>query len=225
MPHRAAWLIALMVATASIAEAQPRVYVGGLAAADGGARGNIPGGALPSAGAVFGVWLSKGWALEVEAERAFRTTTAGSGEAVLIAFPPSPNPTYDEIQRYGIRTRDERSQSAGAGWSAHAVWRTRDPGRVNIGVLGGVSTRMFTTRLVRTTTFVSPLLNLPPGYRLPDERSARRMVAGGLDGGLLVLVRITGPLTIAPELRVTSGLITNDRYTVVRTGIRALWSF
>ena len=74
----------------------------------------------------------------------FTPTTAGSGEAVLLSFPPTQNPTYEEIQAYGIRTRDERRQTAGAGWSAHAVWRTREPGAVNIGLLAGVSSRIYT---------------------------------------------------------------------------------
>ena len=84
---------------------------------------------------------------------------------------------------------------------------------------------MYTSGLVRTTTFVSPLIELPPGYPLPDERSTRRMAAGGLSGGVVIFVRVTRQLTIAPDLRVTAGLITDDPYRVVRVGVRAMWSF
>lgn len=207
------------------AQAQSRFYTAVTTAADTGERGNIPGGAVPSVGGMLGVRLTDAWSIEVEVERSFRSTRAGSGESIIVSFPPTTNPTSQEIQLYGIRARDDRTQTAGAGWSALAAWRTREPGRVNFGLLGGVSSRIYTSRLVRTTTFVSPLLDLPPTYRLPDEDSARRMVAGGLTGGLAILVRVTPQLTIAPELRLTTGLITDDRYLVFRSGVRAMWSF
>jgi hypothetical protein len=209
----------------SAAAAQPRVYVAATTAADGGNRGNIPGGAVPSVGGLVGLRLSDAWSVEVEVEHGFRTTSAGSGESVLVSFPPSLNPTYEEIQAYGIRTRNQRRQTAGAGWSAHAVWRTREPGRVNAGFLAGVSSRVYTSHLARTTTFVSPLLMLPANYQLPDETSSRRMIGGGLTGGIAVFVRATRHLTIAPEVRVTYGLITDDPYRVFRSGVRAMWRF
>ncbi len=207
------------------AQAQSRFYTAVTTAADTGERGNIPGGAVPSVGGMLGVRLTDAWSIEVEVERSFRSTRAGSGESIIVSFPPTTNPTSQEIQLYGIRARDDRTQTAGAGWSALAAWRTREPGRINFGLLGGVSSRIYTSRLVRTTTFVSPLLDLPPTYRLPDENSGRRMVAGGLTGGLAILVRVTPQLTIAPELRLTTGLITDDRYLVFRSGVRAMWSF
>jgi hypothetical protein len=224
MRHTACLFVVMFLA-ASSAQAQPRLYAGVSTAADAGVRGNIPGGSVPSVGALFGLRLSEAWAVEVEVERGFRTTHAGSGEAVLESFPPTRNPTPQEIELYGIRTRDERTQTAGGGWAAHAVWRTREPGRVNVGLLGGVASRLYTARLVRTTTFVSPLITLPPGHRLPDETSSRRMIGGGLDGGIVFLVRMTRQLTLAPEVRYTFGLITDDRYSVARAGIRALWEF
>ena len=150
---------------------------------------------------------------------------AGSGEGVLISFPPTRNPTRQEIELYGIRTRNERTQTAGAAWATHARWRSRDPGRVNVGVLAGLSSRVYETELVRTTTFVSPLLDLSPSYRLPDEHSTRRMVGWGLSGGLTIPVRITSHLTLEPEVRVAAGFITNDRYRVFRTGLRTIWRF
>ena len=222
---RTAMLLLGVLAMGVPAQAQPRLYVGMTTAADAGERGNIPGGAVPSAGGMIGVRLTDAWSIEVEIERGFRTTTAGSGEGVLTSFPPTRNPTYEQIELYGIRTRDDRTQQAGTGWSAHAAWRSREPGRINLGLLAGVSSRVYTSGLVRTTTFVSPLIELPPGYRLPDERSTRRMAAGGLSGGVVILVRVTRQLTIAPELRVTAGLITDDPYRVVRVGVRAMWSF
>jgi hypothetical protein len=219
------FLVPLMLAGIPAAQAQSRVYAGLTTAADTGNRGNIPGGAVPSIGGMIGVRLTEAWSIEVEVERGFRTTTAGSGEAVIVSFPPTTNPTREEIELYGIRARSDRTQTADKGWSALLGWRTREPGRVNIGFLGGVSSRVYNTRLVRTTTFVSPLVDLSPAYRLPDENSARRMVAGGLTGGLVVFVRVTSHLTIAPELRLTTGLITDDPYRVFRSGARIMWNF
>ena len=225
----------LLVLTLSIltvvhaAEAQDgRFYVAASTAVDAGSRGNIPGGSVPSIGGLVGIRLTDGWAIELEAERGFRTTHAGTGESVLQVYPPfgpPRRPTAEEIELYGVRTRDERTQTAGAGWAAHAVWRSREPGRVNIGVLMGVASRVYDTRLVRTTTYISPLAVLPANFRPPDETSGRRMVAGGLSGGLVIFVRVTDGLTIAPELRVTAGLITDDPYRVFRTGVRAMYAF
>ncbi len=220
-------LVACVLVLAAIPDAlaqQSRVYVALTTAADAGERGHIPGGAVPSIGGLVGIRLSDAWSLELEAERGFRTTTAGSGESVLVSYPPTRTPTREEIELYGIRARSDRTQIAGPGWSAHAVWRSREPGRVTIGLLAGVSSRIYTTRLVRTTTFVSPLLE-PGSYHLPDERSGRRMAAGGLSGGVVVLVRVTRHLTLAPEFRFTTGLITDDPYRVFRSGVRAMWSF
>ena len=225
MTRSAFCLLVLLPLGISTAHAQSRFYVSATTAADAGDRGNIPGGAVPSLGGVVGFQLTDAWGLEVEIERGFRTTKAGSGESVLLSFPPTSNPTREEIELYGIRARSDRTQTAGIGWSAHAVWRTREPGRVNVGVLAGVSSRAYDSHLVRTTTFVSPLLNLPASYRLPDENSTRHMVGGGFTGGLLILVRVTRQLTVAPELRVTAGLITDDPYRVFRSGVRAMWSF
>ena len=225
MTRTAPAIFLLLLVGSPAAVAQSRIYVAATTHADTGERDNIPGGAVPAVGGLIGFRLTDAWSIELEVERGFRTTTAGSGEAVLLSFPPTSNPTREEIERYGIRTRDERTQNAGAGWSAHAVWRTRDPGRVNVGLLGGVSSRVYTTQLVRTTTFVSPLLDLPPNYQLPDEDSRRRMVAGGFTGGLVIFLRVTSQLTVAPEFRVTRGLITDDPYLVFRAGVRATWSF
>jgi hypothetical protein len=222
---RTALVLFFLVLVGSTSLAQPRIYVAATTSADAGERGNIPGGAVPAVGGLIGFRMTDAWSIELEVERGFRTTTAGSGEAVLISFPPTRNPTYEEIQLYGIRTRDERTQTAGAGWSAHALWRSKDPGRVNVGLLAGVSSRVYNAHLARTTTFVSPLVDLPPNYQLPDENSTRRMVAGGYTGGVLVFVRLTRQLTVAPEFRFTKGVITDDPYAVFRSGVRAVWTF
>jgi len=225
MARTVLFLVLVSLTGVASAQAQSRVHVAATTAADTGKRGNIPGGAVPSVGGLVGVRLTDAWSIELEVERGWRTTTAGSGEAVIVSFPPTPNPTREEIEKYGIRARDDRTQHAGGGWSVHAAWRSLEPGRVNVGLLAGVSSRVYTTHLVRTTTFVSPFLDLPQTYRLPDENSTRRITAGGFTGGLVIFVRVTSHLTVAPEFRLTTGLIADDPYRVFRSGVRAMWSF
>lgn len=132
----------------------------------------------------------------------------------------------EEIERYGIRGRFERTTRAGVGWSALGVWRTRAPSRVNAAFFFGVSSRVYDTRVARTTTFVSPELNLPATHRdLQPMVTTRRMIAGGMTGGVMIPITILRALTVAPALRVTTGLITDDPYRVLRTGVRVMWSF
>jgi hypothetical protein len=120
----------------------PRFYVGAATAIDGGSRGPIPRGGVPSAGVLFGVRITNAWSVEVELDRGFRTT-GSTRDAVWISFAP-PNSTREEIERLGVRARFERTQKAGPGFSAHAVWRSREAGRVKIGLFGGVSARAMT---------------------------------------------------------------------------------
>ncbi len=174
---------------------------------------------------LFGARLTGAWSLEGEIDHGFQEDFRTS-EAFWISFPPTQTTNRDDFERYGVKARFDRTQTAGTGWSAHVMWRTREPGRVNAGVLGGVSGRAFDSRVVRTPTFVSPLINLPPTdpVLLPEDFT-RRMNAGGFTCGVIVLVRTTERLTIAPEFRFTEGFITDDRYTVVKLGVRAMWAF
>jgi hypothetical protein len=202
----------------------PRFYVGASTAVDGGSRGLIPAGAVPSAGALFGVRITDAWSVEAEVERGFHTT-GRTDEAVWLSFAPA-NSTGAEIERLGIRARFERTQTAGPGFAAHAVWRSRDAGRINVGLLVGVSARAYDSRVVRTTVFVPPELNFSPDHadvRRSDQ--TRNMTGGGPSGGVVVFVRLTPALTVAPELRYTHGIITDDPYRVFRTGVRLMWSF
>lgn len=202
-----------------------RFYVAATTAVDAGERGNIEGGAVPSAGMLIGFRLSDAWSVEGEIEKPFRTTS-NTSEAFWVSYPPTTDPTRADFERYGIKARFDRSQQADYGWSAHVMWRTREPGRVNAGFFGGVSTRTFTSRTVRTTTFVSPLIDLPPTHpSVLGEDSRRRNTAGGLTGGIAIFVRAVDRVTIVPEFRFTKGFIRDDPYTVFRVGMRAAWSF
>jgi hypothetical protein len=106
-----------------------------------------------------------------------------------------------------------------------AVGRSREPKRVNLGFLAGVSSRAYTSRVVRTLTSVSPLVPASQLDQASDDDSTRRMVGTGLTGGVLVFVRVTRQLTVAPKFRFTTGFITNDRDNVLRSGVRVRWNF
>jgi hypothetical protein len=222
-------LIALSVLALDPVSAQgqtawPRFYIGASTGVDGGSRGNISGGAVPSAGALVGIRLTAAWSLDVEIEHGFRTTSR-TDEAVWLSFAP-PNSSRQEIERLGIRARFDRTQTAGTGFTAQAVWRSRQPGRVNVGFFIGVAARSYESRVVRTNVFVPAEANLPPGHPnllAADER--RTMTGGGPSGGMLIFIRVTERWTIVPELRYTHGLITDDPYRVFRTGMRASFSF
>jgi hypothetical protein len=216
---------ALILTTAPLAAQTPsRFYFGASTGAEGGARGPIWDGTVPSAGALVGVRVSDAWSVEVELDRGFWTTNRTS-EAVWLSFAP-PNSTYEEIQRLGIRARFERTQKAGPGFGAHLMWRSRDAGRVNVGLFAGVSARAFNSRVIRTTVFVPPELNLSPDRQdLQRSDETRDMTGGGPTAGLVIFVRVMPGLTVAPELRCAAGIITDDPYRVFRGGVRMLWSF
>lgn len=225
MARTAVFLFSLLLLGIPTAQAQPRLYIATTTAVDDGERGNIPGGPVPSLGGLIGLRLTEALWVELEVERAFRTTITGSGESVLASFPPTRNPTREELELYGVRARFDRTQKAGAGWSAQTVWRSHEPGRINVGLLAGVSSRVYSSRVKRTMTFISPLVPASLTDQFRDETSTRRMAATGLTGGLLIFLRITRQLTVAPECRLTAGFITNDHYRVFRSGVRAMWSF
>jgi hypothetical protein len=214
----------LNAAPAAAQTAASRFYVGASTVADAGARGPIPSGAVPAIGGLLGVRVSDAWAIELELSRGFRTT-ARTDEAVWLSFAP-PGSTFEEIQRLGVRARFERTQNAGGGFAVQTMWRSRQPGRVNVGLFAGVSARTYRSRVVRTTLFVPPEANIAPDNpNLQRSDEMRTMTGGGPGGGLVVFVRVTPALIIAPELRYTHGIITDDPYRIFRTGVRVVWGF
>jgi hypothetical protein len=215
---------ATLLLSATAAAQTSKLYVGAGVGVDGGTRGEIPGGAVPSASGMLGIHLSDAWSVEIEIERGFRTT-GRTQEAVFISFAPPGSPR-EEIERLGIRGRFERTQKAGPGLAAHVMWRSRQPGRVNIGVFGGVAARAYDSRVLRTTLSVPPEVTLPANHPnlLPLDET-RRLTGAGPTGGIVIFINAAPMLTIAPEFRYTHGLITDDPYRVFRTGVRAIWIF
>lgn len=202
----------------------PRFYVASSMGMDGGSRGPIFGAAMPSAGGIFGVQVTNGLSLEVEVDRGFHRT-ARTAEALWISL-AQPGASREDIERLGIHARFDRTQWAGAGVSGHVVWRTHDPGCVNAGLLVGLSSRRYSSRVVRTTVSLGPGLSLPADHPyLGVEDSVRRMAGTGLTGGVVIFVRLTEAFSVAPELRFTRGMITDDHYQVLRAGTRLVWNF
>lgn len=216
----AAFVAAVLSAGAAAGQTLPaRVYVGGTAAIEGGDRANVTLGAVPSAGAVIGLGFGGAWSVELEVDRGFSERTR-TDEAIGFSVAPAGS-SRAEIERLGIRMRWVRTDKAGAGWSGRVTWRTRDPGRVNAALFLGPSARHYTKRTVRTTLSVPADANLPPDYReLQPSDTVRKMSGTGLSAGLLVPIRVTPHMTVAPELRYTLGLITDDRYQAIRLGLR-----
>jgi hypothetical protein len=179
---------------------------------------------MPTAGGLFGVRLTEGLSLEIEIDRGFRET-ARTAEVLWTSL-AQPGASREEIERLGTRARFDRTQWAGPGVSAHILWRTHEPARVNAGLFAGVSMRRFNSRVVRTPVSVPLELNVPADHpSLRVDNSLRRMNGTGPTVGVVILVRLTDALTVAPDLRLTAGMITNDRYLALRAGTRLMWSF
>ena len=217
-------LMAAPVAAQTAGES--RFYAAATTGLDLGRRGDIPGGAVPSVGGLFGVRVGGGWSVEAELDRGFWTTSRSS-EDFWISFPPTPSMSHAEFERYGVKARFDRSEEARTGWSVRAMWRTRHPGRVNVAFHGGLQARIYIQRVLRTTTFVSPEVEITEDreWVLDPLRTRHAVTAGGYTGGMVILARATPALTIAPEIRATYGFAEGDPFTGFRLGLRAMWDF
>jgi hypothetical protein len=203
---------------------KPRFYIASSTGIDGGRRGPIFGATVPTAGGLFGVQLTDRVSVELEVDRGFHET-ARTAEAVWISL-AQPGASRDEIERLGIRARFDRTQWVGRGLSAHVLWRTRELGRVNVGMLAGVSSRRYSSRVVRTPVSFGPGVTLPADHPyLKVDDSVRRLEGTGLTVGVVIFVRLTDGLAVAPDIRFTRGMITDDDYILFRAGTRVMWSF
>lgn len=233
---RKAIIIGLLIlgnATAALAQ-NGRFYAAPTTGVEFGRRGEIPSGAVPTAGGMVGLRIGGGWSIEAELDKGFWSTSRSS-ESFFVSFPPVAFPpvqfpggptSHEVFERYGVKGRFDRSEEALLGWSVLASWRTRNPGRVNAAFLGGVSARDYVQRVLRTTTFVSPEIDLADNHwAIQPGRERHVVTAGGFTGGVEILVRATERLTIAPEARITRGFADDDPFTGFRTGLRAMWNF
>ena len=227
---RRAVLILAMVVTASVpAAAQSnRVYVAGVFAGNGGGRGPVDVGTIPTAGGLVGLRLTGAWSLEFEIDRGFGESSERVFEGLLSSQVSGPGPySREELERTGIFGRSVHSDSVANGYSAQVVWKSREPGRVNVALLGGLSWRTFDQFHSLAITGVGPGVTYPQGHpALRSFAETHALTGGGVTAGGLVPIRVTSALTLAPEFRVTMGLITDEStYKVMHTGVRVMWGF
>lgn len=219
-------LLALQAAPA--AAQSSRGYVSGQFAANSGRRGPVDVGTFPTAGGLVGLRVSEAWSIEFEMDRGFGESGERVFEGLLLSQVTGPGPySREELERRGVFGRSAHSESVATGYSAHVVWKTREPGRVNVALLGGLSWRTFDRFHSMRITSVGPDVTYPAGH--PNVRSfaeTRQTTGGGLTGGVLVPIRMARGLTLAPEFRMTLGLITDEStYKVAHTGLRLMWGF
>ena len=217
-----------VLASVPAAAQSNRIYVSGNFAANTGSRGPVDVGTFPTVGGLVGVRVAGAWSVEFELDRGFGESPERIFEGLHSSQVSGPGPySREELERTGIFGRSVWSDSVANGYSAHVVWKSREPGRVNVALLGGVSWRTFDQFHSMTVTSVGPGVTYPPGH--PNLRSfaeTRPLTGGGLTAGLLVPIRIAGALTVAPEFRLTLGLITDEStYKVAHTGVRVMWGF
>jgi hypothetical protein len=210
--------IGLMAAPAA---AQSRFYVGAAIAADSGSRGPVDVGTIPAAGGLVGWRFTDGWSVEFHLDRGFGEGNARIFEGLLFS---QAGPPFEPAGVFGRSVWQDRPA---VGWAALAVYTARQPGRVDVSVYGGVSERRFRTRHTTTITSVGPDVTYPPGHpNLQDGDEAMTRSGGGLTGGVMFPIRLVERLTVAPELRLTLGLITDEStYKQFYTGARVMWGF
>ncbi len=209
-----------------VAAQSTRIYVGASAGVEAGSHGPVDLSSVRTLGGAVGIHVAGGWSIEFEADQGFGSTQREDGEVFWLSYAP-PGSSREEIERLAIRARFTRIDSAGTGYTARAVWRTREPGRVNVALFAGVAQRSFKKRVIRTITHIPEDSGAPPDSpNLRDADETRTIVGGGLTGGLMIPVKLTGAVSIAPDVRFTFGLIGDEStYRIFRGGVRVLWRF
>jgi hypothetical protein len=98
---------------------------------------------------------------------------------------------------------------------------------VNVALLGGLSWRTFDRFQSMAITRVGPAVTYPQGHpALRSFTETRELTGGGVTAGVFVPIRATSAVTLAPEFRLTFGLITDESiYKVAHTGVRLMWGF
>lgn len=227
---RRVWFAAafVMICTVSATAQSNRIYVSGQFAANSGSRGPVDVGTIPTLGGMVGLRVAEAWSIELEVDKGFGESPERIFDGLLMSQVTGPGPySREELERRGVFGRSGHRSSVGRGYSAHVVWKTRQAGRANVALLGGVSSRLFDRRHALTITGVGPDVTYPADH--PNLRSfneSRPLWGGGLTGGVMVPIRLTSALSVAPEFRMTLGLITDEStYKVAHTGIRLMWGF
>ncbi len=211
-------LLFLLSLASTPALAQSRLYSGGSVAADGLDRmGHMQIGSVPAVGGFVGWRFADSWSAELHVDRGFGKSSPWR---------------FDELLYTGLTLRSEiygrtiLVESAGAGFSALAVWKSAPSGRVRAAVTMGLSMRRFERHRTTTVTLVGPDVTLPPEHPLRHGRNETSQITSrGLSGGLFVPIALTRGWTVAPEVRLTNGLVDRSIFRQLYAGGRVLWGF
>ena len=216
-------VIVILGLLASPTAAQQSLYAGGTFAADAGGRGPVDIGTFPAAGGFVGWKFVENWSVEFHLDQGFKEADGGVSEGLL--YTQSNDPA--DRERTGISGRSTWTYRARESFSVLAVWHHRAAGRVGAAVTMGISRRRFETHHVIRITGVGPDVTYPPEHPLLQGLDETiETVGGGAAGGFMIPVKVASGLTVAPELRVTLGLITDEStYRQFYSGIRVMWGY
>jgi hypothetical protein len=208
----------LLFPAAARTAAQSSFYSGGSVAADGvDPKGHMQVGATPAAGAFLGWRVADSWSAELHLDRAFGKSSPWRFEELLYT---------GQTLRSEIYGRTVLVDSAGAGLSVLAVWKSPPSGRVRAGVTMGLSMRRFERQRTTTIARVGPDVTLPPEHPLRQGRNETSQITSrGLSGGLFVPITLSRGWSVAPEVRLTRGLVDRTIFSQLYAGARVLWGF
>jgi Outer membrane protein beta-barrel domain len=210
--------VLLFSLAAAPAAAQSSFYSGGSVAADGLDRtGHMQVGATPAVGGFLGWRFADSWSAELHLDRAFGKSSPWRFDELLYT---------EQTLRSEIYGRTVLVESAGAGFSVLAVWKSPPSGRVRAAVTMGFSVRRFERQRTTTITLVGPDVTLPPEHPLRQGRNETSQITSrGLSGGLFVPVTLSRGWTVAPEVRLTNGFVDRSIFNQLYAGGRVLWGF
>jgi outer membrane protein with beta-barrel domain len=214
---KASVCLLLSLAAAPVA-AQSNFYGGAAVAADGLDRqGHMQVGATPAVGGFLGWRFADSWSAELHLDRAFGKSSPWKFDELLYT---------EQTLRSEIYGRTVLVESAGAGFSVLAVWKSPPSGRVRAAVTMGLSMRRFDRQRTTTVTRVGPDVTLPPEHRLRQGRNeTSQFTSRGLSGGLFVPLTISRGWTIGPEVRLTTGLVDRNIFNQLYAGGRVVRGF
>ena len=212
-------ILSVLLSLAAIpAAAQSNFYSGAAAAADGlDSKGHMQLGATPAVGGFLGWRFAESWSAELHVDRAFGKSSPWRFDELLYT---------GQTLRSEIYGRTVLLESAGAGFSVLAVWKSPPSGRVRAAVTMGLSMRRFERQRTTTVTRVGPDVTLPPEHPLRQGRNdTSRFASRGLSGGLFVPITLIRGWSLAPEVRITTGLVDRNIFKQLYAGARVLWGF
>jgi outer membrane protein with beta-barrel domain len=219
----AAALVFLLGAGTAAAQETSRWYAGGAIAASRLTADEVQG-TYPTTGGVFGVRLTRAFSVEADLTRGLRKLTR-TREGTSISF-AGRGASREEIERQAVHRRWQNEWAPTMNLAMLAVWRSTAPSRVRPAAYVGVTAARYKEDYSSVVTALPAVVPVPAddSNLLPQRQVINRM-RGGLTGGVMFPITITGRLSVAPEVRYTYGSIGDEKHNLLRTGVRILWGF